>query len=181
MRIKRALKQSYHPNQHGQLKDWMQDKELSGKRAQVYTSPRSNHVLVVHRGSQGPTDWLRTNPQLAFGRLPKTQRGQHAIKITKAAVAKYPDAENVTVAGHSLGGALARETGKRVKGVDNVITVNSAGPLFMPRRRLDKEVEYRSAFDPVSLVAGGTGNKGRLITDWSGTWNPHSVEAGLGV
>lgn len=181
IRIKKALKQSYEPEKHsGQIEGWMIDRDLSGKRAQVYADPTKKRVLVVHRGSQGPNDWLQTDPRLAANQLGSTRRGKYAVGVTRKAVDKYGDEAHVTVAGHSLGGSLAHLSGSKVKGVDEVVSVNKGFPLVGKRRVLPNEVEYRHAFDPISGISGGLFHqRGRLKTNYTPTWNTHSVDAGL--
>lgn len=181
IRIKKALKQSYEPEKHsGRIEGWMIDRHLSGKRAQVYADPTKKKVLIVHRGSQGSNDWLQTDPKLAVGQLGSTKRGKYGVDITKKAVAKYGDDAHITVAGHSLGGSIAHLAGQKVKGVDEVVSVNPGHSLIGKRRVLPNEVEYRHRFDPISNISGGLFNQhDRLKINRKPSWNPHSVDAAI--
>lgn len=181
-RIKLALKQSYSASdkQNPALMGWIRDASLSGNRSQVYASPDKKDVLVVHTGSKTASDWLKTNPLLAVGAVGKSKRGKHALGITKDAVKKYGMDAHITVAGHSLGGGLAQESG-RIKGVDEVVTVNKGGSLLGNRPRLSIQTDYRNVADPVSLISGGLlDTRGKLKTSGKLSLNPlvsHSIDS----
>lgn len=181
-RVKLALKQSYSASdkQRPELMGWIRDDSLSGNRSQVYVHPDKTKVLVTHTGSKTASDWLKTNPFLAIGKVDKTKRGKHALGVTKAAVKKYGMDAHITVAGHSLGGGLAQESGK-IKGVDEVITVNKGGSVLGNKKRLAIQTDYRNVADPVSLLSGGLmDTRGKLKTSGKLNLNPlksHSIDA----
>ena len=126
------------------------DKELSGKRAQVYYHPEKDHLVVNHRGTKGIHD-VMTDIRLVLGDK-SGNRFKHGKKITDDALRKY-NTENVTIAGHSLAGEIARQSSKN----DNhdIIVVNPAvAPLDMFNRQKDNETVIRSTLDPVSGLHG---------------------------
>jgi hypothetical protein len=80
------------------------------------------------------------------------KRFQHGKKITDQALKKY-DTDNVTVAGHSLGSAIAKESVKGMKNKPEVIGVNGAvvpSDIFNKQRK--NETMVRSKYDPVSAL-----------------------------
>lgn len=152
--IRKVLRNSYNTfkGKHKQPvipEGYTMDKKLSGKRVQVYHRDADKQQLVVHRGTQGFQD-IVTDIKLATGLLKTTNRYKHSKKIANEAAKLRPDYET-THLGHSLGGALARNVAKKGQ---KVVTYNTAvTPQDFLVRGKGKEVNIRSALDPVSLFA----------------------------
>jgi len=156
--LKKIFKSSYSrtdPNLEGYVKN----KQLSGKRAQVYYNPKTNEAIVSHRGSQGIRDWVKTNPAMALG-YEGGARFKHAQKIQNKAEKLY-GRENVTTVGHSLGGRLAEKVGQNS---GKIITYNKA---VTPRSLLTptsfKQTDVRTKNDVVSSLGVFQRKKGGNI------------------
>ena len=137
---------------------YSKDKSLSGKRAQVYKSNNSDDTIVTHRGTKGIHDMI-TDVKLVFGNK-KTKRFKHGEKIQKQAEEKY-GAHNVTTMGHSLGGKIAEDVGKKSK---QIITVNKAAtPLDIGKKIPKNQTDIRTKNDLVSKLSE-TQRGGKKIT-----------------
>ena len=124
------------------------DKELSGQRAQVYHNPDTNHLVIAHRGTSGIHD-VNTDIKLMLG-MKKNNRFKHGKKITDQAINKY-NSDNVSIIGHSLGHAIAREAND--KHDKELITLNGAVvPVDMMKKQKKNEHFIRSKYDPVSAL-----------------------------
>jgi len=152
--IKEFLSNSYEepkdaPNTIG---DFLKDKKLSGKRAQVYHNPKTGQAVVVHRGSSGIQDW-GNNLKMALGfNMKNTKRFKHAKKIQKQAETKY-GAENISTLGHSLGGKISSDVGANS---GEIITLNKpvvGRDLFAKDKgKKENETNVRTEGDVVSAL-----------------------------
>jgi len=144
--VKDLLKQSYNP-EIGNVGRFTVDKDLSGRRAQVYKDNTTGEVVVAHRGTASMSDWM-TDAMLGVG-YKSGKRFQHAKAVQDAATKKYGKVD--TTVGHSLGASLAESSTKRG---DEVIRVN--GPT-VPTELLSKQrkgvYNIRTKNDPVSILA----------------------------
>ena len=153
------------------------DKSLSGSRAQVYHHPETNHLVVSHRGTKGIHD-INTDIKMMLG-FKKNKRFNHGKKITDQAIDKYKT-DNVSIIGHSLGHAIAKESNK--KHSKELITLNGAVvPSDMFDKQKDNEHIIRSKYDPVSALhtLNPYKNKSTTYTIDSKTINPlveHSTD-----
>jgi hypothetical protein len=132
------------------------DDKLSDRQQKVFTDS-GGKPYVVYTGSRTVTDWLVSDAALALGLERYTPRFIKSRGVLSDVSKKY--GQPVTVAGHSLGGAIAADVGRSAK-VDRVVTVDKGvgwGGLFTPQLR--KETAIRGATDLVSL-----GN----LTQWGG-------------
>lgn len=168
---------SDNPKESEDLDGYVVDKELSGKRAQVYYHPESKHLVVSHRGTSGIHD-MATDIGLMFGHK-SNKRFVHGKKITDEALKKY-NTDNVTVTGHSLGSEIARQASKNKK--HDVVVLNPAiAPLDMFKRQKDNETIIRSKLDPISALhtLNPYANEARTIDIDAKTYNPlteHSTD-----
>jgi len=119
------------------------DRDLSGRRAQVYYDPLANESVVVHRGTQGLADW-GTDLGMVFGYRGK--RFQHAHDVQEKANKKY-QSSHMTTLGHSLGGKLAEEAGA---GTD-VVTLNKAALPFQENKNKN-QLDVKNRNDLVSAL-----------------------------
>jgi hypothetical protein len=150
------------------------DKNLSGKRVQVYHNPTTNQAVVVHRGTQGLKD-IGTDLYYSLGgNVNQTDRFKHAQKIQNQAQSNY-GANNTTTLGHSLGAKVASTVGQNSK---QIINYNKAvSPLDALKKTSGKEINIRTSNDPVSALLPK--NKNTIIIP-SKTNNPlieHSTNA----
>jgi hypothetical protein len=172
MNLKDVIKNSYKDKskQKQIIGDYIRDDSLSGNRTQVYFNPKNNKSIVSHTGTNSLTDWL-TDLQYANGNLEQTKRFKHAKRIQDEAEKKYGK-ENITTTGHSLGGAIARNTGKNTS---HVYTVNSP---TLPKEAVaswiwgdnKNQTDIRSKGDLVSIFAPF--KRGEVIQIDSKSYNP---------
>ena len=166
--IQKLLKNSYQIPPANNIGDFVLDKELSGRRVQVYKNRNTPQAVVVHRGTQGLKDWS-TDLFYATGGDPKqTNRFKHAADIQKKAESKY-GAKNITTLGHSLGAKISSTVGQNSK---EIINLNKAvSPLDAIQQTSDKEINIRTSGDAVSALLP-LRNSMRTITIPSTTYNP---------
>ena len=180
--IQEFSNESYEKNARENIDDYTLDKSLSNDYAKTYYDKNTGHAVVVHRGTQGWSDWLN-NVAYVMGKYYLTRRNWTGKKIQEAAEKKY-GAKNISTLGHSQGAVLARRHGKNSK---EVITVN---PAYTGEKQAENEYRVRTERDPVSgLLApvnyvkdklsglfGGKkskeDNSKKNITIKSDTWNP---------
>ena len=146
--IQKLLKRSYTGSEKD-LNGYAIDKDLSGKRVQVYKDKTGDDAFVVHRGTQSPKD-LATDLYYAFGGdLKNTDRYKQAEKIQKEAEMKY-GAKNITTVGHSLGSMLGSAVGKDSK---QIISYNKGvSPFDAFKKQPKNEINIKTALDPVSAL-----------------------------
>ena len=171
--LQHFLSESYN-KKHKDYKDFVFDKDLSGKKTQVYYNPKTGQSVVVHRGTATMTDWM-TDAQYALGNT-NTKRFRHAQDIQRKAESKY-GGKNVSTIGHSLGAKASELAGKNSK---EIITLNKPVSLKdliyikVPKNQTD----IKTTYDPVSLLRPlQRGNKAKTIK--SETKNPlteHSTD-----
>ena len=146
--IQGLLKQSYSsiPTNY---KDYTLDKELSGKRVQVYKKNNSPQSIVVHRGTKGIQDMGNDLKYLLGFDISNSKRAKHSQDIQKKAEEKY-GAENVSTLGHSLGAKLASQVGANSK---EIINLNKAvSPADSLTKVKANEYNIRSSNDIVSTL-----------------------------
>jgi hypothetical protein len=182
--MKDLLKKSYD-SQLNDYNDFVVDRSLSGRRAQVYHNPNTKQTIVVHRGTQGARDWVTDLQYGLYGskRAMNLRRFQHANRIQQEAEHKY-GRDHLTTIGHSLGAAIAENVGKD----GEVLTLNKPA-LFTEHTKNPRQIDVRTSRDPVSilrpihgkdklitipsrskslLTEHGTGTLGRLGNTWIG-------------
>ena len=112
--IQGLLKQSYRSTLMD-YKNYTVDKELSGKRVQVYKQNNSPNAVVVHRGTNSIQDVANDLKYLLLGYdISNSKRAKHSQEIQRKAEQKY-GAKNVSTLGHSLGSKLASLVGSNSK------------------------------------------------------------------
>jgi hypothetical protein len=163
--VKNLLNKSYD-DKPSSLEGYEIDKELSGKRAQVYKKKGTDEAVVVHRGSQGIHDWGNNLKYVLGMDVSKSKRYKHAKDVQKKAEAKY-GADKTTTLGHSLGAKLASDYGKNSK---EVITLNKPVLLTEKTKANPKETTVRTTGDLVSAFLP-TKSKD-ILTIPSKTFNP---------
>ena len=148
--LKKMLHNSYkHNNDDVQqnINGYELDKQLSGKRVQVYHNKDLNHTIISHRGTQGLNDWL-TDAQLLFGNK-NNNRLKQSNDISNKAHQKYKNSD-FTQIGHSLGSELAKTSAKEG---DELIKYNGATiPSDLFRNQNENEYDIRTSLDPISVL-----------------------------
>lgn len=159
-----------NPKSNKDIDGYVQDKELSGTRAQVYYHPEKDHLVVNHRGTKGMQD-VMTDIGLMFNNK-SGKRFQHGKKITDAALKKY-DTDNVTISGHSLGSQVAKESNQQ-HGKESIVVNPAVTPYDLLNRQKDSETVIRSKLDPISYLHTFSpfANKARTIDIEAKSYNP---------
>ena len=147
--IQGLLKQSYSHSIPTDYKDYIVDKELSGKRVQVYKKLNSPQAVVVHRGTKGIHDIGNDIKYLLNYDISNTKRAKYSQDIQTKAEQKY-GAENVSTLGHSIGSKLASLVGSKSKEIININKAVSPADAFTKVK--PNEYNIRSSKDIVSML-----------------------------
>lgn len=115
----------------------------SDKYSSVFYNAAEHRTILAFTGTQDLED-LVPDYEIAFGKRTHP-RWQQALNRWDMVTHKYP---NVTVTGHSLGGALARHVSQKRKAQGSVF--NEGHGLFTEER--DYLQHYRHPLDIVSLA-----------------------------
>lgn len=142
--IKSFIDESYNKKAKDKIDDYELDKSLSGDYAKVYYNPNTKQAVVVHRGTQGASDWLN-NVAYVIGAYKLTNRYKTGKEIQQKAEKKYGKS-NVSTLGHSQGAMIASEVGKKSK---EIIKLN---PAYKGEKEGKNEYTIRSKSDVVSGV-----------------------------
>jgi hypothetical protein len=155
--LKTILHKSYDKKQSNH-NDFIIDRNLSGRRAQVYHNPKTNQVVISHRGTDSLQDWL-TNLRVGLLNDKSSERFKHAKRIQDEAHKKYGDKEYVTV-GHSLGKNIAETVANKN---DEVIGYNGyTTPYDLLKKENKKHHNVRTSKDVASALL--TVNNNNLTT-----------------
>ena len=146
--IQGLLKQSYSSTPTD-YKDYTLDKELSGKRVQVYKKNNSPQAIVVHRGTKGIQDIGNDLKYVLGFDISKSKRAKHSQDIQSKAEQKY-GAKNVSTLGHSIGAKLASQVGSNSKEIINFNKAVSPGDAL--KKVLPNEYNIRTSNDLVSAL-----------------------------
>jgi len=147
--VKGLIDASYTNRTENKVGDLVLDRQLSTRKAQVYTNPTTGQVVVANRGTTGTAaDWAN-NALYSIGLYGKTDRMKQAKKVQKAAIKKYGHVD-VNV-GHSQGGIITRRLNDAGL-TGEVINVN---PASMGERHRKNETVLRSGSDLVSAMHRG--------------------------
>jgi len=147
--VKGLIDASYTNRTENKVGDLVLDRQLSTRKAQVYTNPNTGQVVVANRGTTGTAaDWAN-NALYSVGLYGKTDRMKQAKKVQKAAIKKYGHVD-VNV-GHSQGGIITRRLNDAGL-TGEVINVN---PASMGERHKKNETVLRSGSDLVSAMHRG--------------------------
>jgi len=143
------------------------DESLSQKKNKVYVHNKTGKAYVVYNGTN-PTDVrdLATDAAIAVGLGRLTPRFKQAKRLAKRAKEKYGE-DHTAAIGHSLGGALATESGLKER-----ITFNKAVGIGGIGKRLRRgQVDYRTSGDAVSLLSKTSRYGNRTPSKDAGTYH----------
>jgi len=161
--IKSFIDESYNKKAKDKIDDYELDKSISNDYAKVYYNPKTRHCVVVHRGTQGASDWLN-NVAYVVGAYKLTNRYKTGKEIQQKAEKKYGKS-NVSTLGHSQGAMIASEVGKKSK---EIIKLN---PAYKGEKEGKNEYTIRSKSDVVSGVKHFKPSD-QTITIKAETYNP---------
>lgn len=137
-----ACMESYKAQKRALIDSWWlayADEEIC-----VYKSDLANKVVIAFRGTKVAKD-IYDDALLSYGmQFPRVSK---AIDFTTKLMGLNPGLV-VELTGHSLGGAIARETGKALS--LEVVTFNAAAPPSRPVISYDASTDYHIMFDLIS-------------------------------
>ena len=153
-KVKDFLQASYLPQKEAakfinEQYGYQYDPNLSSMQTKVFLSPGTQEAIVTHRGSKRIIDdWIKTNIPLAIGQEGNTTRFQEAKSTIQRVREQYPNYKTISV-GHSLGGALARNSDSDFSVSYNPgIGIGNIGTVVKPNEKI-----YRTKGDVVSALS----------------------------
>lgn len=164
----------------GVLRNFTLDKELSTKKNSVFVDSNTGEVVIAYKGTN-PTNKedLYDDLQIVLSREDSTSRFQKANDLYTKVEAKYGK-ENVRIAGHSLGGAIAMYVGER-----NDVESHSFNPAISALRAMrthgsntKTSYVYRTKGDPVSVGAHLNADSNRRViqVEQKDVLDTHSID-----
>jgi len=127
--------------------DFVLVKDLSTPENKVFYNPKSKKLLMTVAGTKSIED-VGTDIYLALGKLKDTNRYKSAKATLENARKAFPNAKEVNVVGHSLGGAIASGIGKKS---DKITTYNKGATIGQKTRPNERSI--RTSGDIVSILA----------------------------
>ena len=97
---------------YGLNRDYFVIKKFTNKNITTFFDVENERVILSFRGTDGGNNLgmryedLLTDYQLAIGRLRSTKRFEEAVEMLEKVIKKYGK-NNISLCGHSLGGAIA--------------------------------------------------------------------------
>jgi hypothetical protein len=188
--------ESYLPKENRNLNvdGYLYDQVLSTQRTAIYANPNNKQLIIAHRGTV-PTDQsdLKQDALIIAGQFDKSDRLKRALETVNEALKKY-SGYTLTNTGHSLGGRVAGEIGRRMN-IQNskVIGFNIGSSPFDIARGIKEKIEcsfsknekcqklkkqnlYSTGIDPVSISSLLHHGQTTLIKPESGV-NVHSLKS----
>lgn len=110
----------------------------------IYKKNDKDNVIIAFRGTKNPKDWY-DDMKITFDQV--FPRAKEAEDLVRSFIEENPT-YTIQLTGHSLGGAIAREVGKKI-GL-RAITFNAAAPPTAPVQSGDNEIDYHIVFDIIS-------------------------------
>lgn len=157
---------------------WEKDFELSNGDATVYRKGEKSKVSfkgteLTKNGKLNTRD-LGTDVLVGLGLQDHSNRFKKAVRLTDAAIKKYGK-ENVSLTGHSLGGAQAAYVSRK-RGVKATGFGSAMGVLDPIRKRTYSHFHHvTTPTDPVSYFTNRTGRIGKKTVVPLKKWNPHAL------
>lgn len=143
------------------------DKKLSTNESKVFIDNQGN-PNIAFRGSKTAKDFFISDPLLALGATKFDPRFKQAQSLTKLVETKYGKPADVFA--HSLGGAIAEQSGAKGK----ITTYNKAVGLGNIGKTIpSRQTDIRTTGDIVSALSlTQKYNNGNLLTIKSPSINP---------
>ena len=149
--LKHLLDKSYEskPSDYG---DFIVDKQLSGKRFQVYHNPKTGQVVYSHRGTASLQDWYHDFTHSLLNDT-SNARFRYAAEAQKRAYEKYsqmPGVQQHITIGHSLGSKLSQHAATPDS---EILTHNGlVTPYDLFKKSNPNQVDIRTKSDVVSVL-----------------------------
>jgi hypothetical protein len=141
-----VLHNSYNPKADAfQKHGYDYDSELSNHNQQVYYNPSKKKMIYSVAGTHNISD-VGTDFYLGIGKLKDTNRYKEADDTLRKAKQKYQPTD-VSIGGHSLGGAIAGYIADKDK--DKVFTLNKGATIGQSIG--SNENAFRTKGDQISL------------------------------
>lgn len=137
-----ACVETYQKSRRSWINDWW----LAYQDAETCLYAKEKTVIFAFRGTQATKDLYDDMKISAGDNFPRVAE---AISYIKELIALNTDL-SIELTGHSLGGAIARESAKRLNIPTNVVTFNAAAPPSSPVTSNQNEVDYHIVFDMIS-------------------------------
>lgn len=134
--------------------------DATGFQGAIYKSDASGRYTVVYRGTElGELKDLQTDASIKFGGSAFQGQLKDAQRLTDQAVSTYGKS-NVSITGHSLGGAIAQVESARVGLPAEAYNAPGMGDYIRdkyPDARVELVTNHNRQSDPVSTVGTQTG------------------------
>jgi hypothetical protein len=150
------------------------DKQLSNQSDRVYFNPYDNKLLITYRGTTNLINDIPADLSILTGKF-DAKRFTDAQKQYEAIKQKYYKTDDITLAGHSLGGTIASQVGHTDPN-SKVVTYNmGSGSLFDSLKTKPKnETNYREKGDLISIL--NSGNSQTLGNSYKNPLTAHNTD-----
>lgn len=154
-------------------------KEFQNETVAIYVSSTQQQIVISFRGTKMSTfsqvygDVLQGWSGTALNQLAETPRYTNDLKLIEEYIARYPG-YTIFFTGHSLGGALAQQALRDLKG-EAAMVFNSA---YQPQDRLltDQQVtRFHTPYDPLAKTAFAIGLGSRIKTIGKKSWSSQAA------
>jgi len=103
----------------------------------------TKHLVINHRGSSKAKDW-QSNATFAVGLKGDDDQYKSRVKQTKNIIKAHPEAEKISLTGHSFGGGTALHSMEHSKSIANAVDeVKVFNPATTPVENKVKDKEHR--------------------------------------
>jgi len=184
---------AYNPNAEANIGGYQLDTALSNKKTRTYHNPETKQTYISHKGTD-PKDRndLKNDFLITTGLLNRntSKRVRNAENIARSAQEKYGN--NITNVGHSLGGTMAEQTGRRLRPENSAVVGYNPGmsPLNVGKglfqkasaylnpnsnktQKLQNVTRHTTGVAPISM--GGLFHAGNTVVHKPTSFNPHGL------
>ena len=165
-----AIKASYGSKEHENNiinNGYIKDNSLSNHNQSVYYHPKKQKLLAGVAGTHFTHNLndVGVDVMHAIGVIKSTNRFKEAEDVLKKSKEKY-NPRKTDIVGHSIGGTITNYLGDSK---DRKHTLDAGYTIGQPTR--PDENNYRTAYDPVSLLASGAKHIKTLRNNHDGLFN----------